>query len=371
MSGSGVGETPNAAFAALSARCLARADGHQGLSSSITESQSYLDRGDDKAFTETLNRRCRALDNQGLSKPDKITLSTVAMFKTGDNLEKWMGSIWGQLLLHQGGASLQQWVHEINFQDNGLHPPAFIVHTAVHKFTPRDADTATLEAMMERGELFGTTAESFFPNQPRSLLIGDEVEVLIGMPTETEGEYRDEWVDRQAIISFIEDDRYLVHSRVGPAEESTRWYPSDRVRRAPRAHGFSTPRHGGLPRDDRSTARQVGPIIDKGVLESGIYDPALHKVWMCYLIYARLPLSAQRLDKTLLPMFLGKLADLALREACSVAAGGRFSKAVVGLYAYVGMNPGVQLVTELNTTHMTYVDLATLALALPKRQLAL
>ena len=70
-------------------------------------------------------------------------------------------------------------------------------------------------------------------------------------------------------------------------------------------------------------------------------------------------------------MFLGKLADQALREACSVAAGGRFSKAVVGLYAYVGMNPGVQLVTELNTTHMTYVDLATLALALPKRQLAL
>ena len=83
MSGSGVGETPNAAFAALSARCLARADGHQGLSSSITESQSYLDRGDDKAFTETLNRRCRALDNQGLSKPDKITLSTVARVGLG------------------------------------------------------------------------------------------------------------------------------------------------------------------------------------------------------------------------------------------------------------------------------------------------
>ena len=31
---------------------------------------------------------------------------------------------------------------------------------------------------------------------------------------------------------------------------------------------------------------------------------------MCYLIYARLPINAQRLDKTLLPMFMGKLADL-------------------------------------------------------------
>ena len=90
-----------------------------------------------------------------------------------------------------------------------------------------------------------------------------------------------------------------------------------------------------------------------------------------YLINARLPLNAQRLDKALLPMFLAKLADLALREACSAAAGGRFSKLVVGLYAYVGMNPGVQLVTELNTTHMSYINLSTLVLALPKRQFAL
>ena len=43
----------------------------------------------------------------------------------------------------------------------------------------------------------------------------------------------------------------------------------------------------------------------------------------------------------------------------------------MGLYGYVGMNPSVQLVTELNTTHMSYIDLNTLALALPKRQLAL
>ena len=33
-------------------------------------------------------------------------------------------------------------------------------------------------------------------------------------------------------------------------------------------------------------------------------------------------------------------------------AGGRFSKVVVKLYGYVGMNPGVQLVTELNDMHM-------------------
>ena len=57
MSGSGVGETPNAAFAAVSARVL-RADGLGGWSSSLSEAQGYLDQGDDKSFTEALDRRC-------------------------------------------------------------------------------------------------------------------------------------------------------------------------------------------------------------------------------------------------------------------------------------------------------------------------
>ena len=169
--------------------------------------------------------------------------------------------------------------------------------------------------MLERGELIGTLAESFFPNRQCTLAISDEVEVLMEMPTEDEGETRDECIDRQATIVKIEEGRYLVHFNVGPSEESTRWFPSTLARRAPWAFGYATPRHGGLPCDDNSTARQVGPIIDRGVLESGIYVPHVHKVWMCYLIYARLPLNAQRLNKTLLPMFLAKLADIALREA--------------------------------------------------------
>ena len=111
-----------------------------------------------------------------------------------------------------------------------------------------------------------------------------------------------------------------------------------------------------MPRDDASTARQVGPILDRSLLDASIYDLMVHKIWMCCLIYAQLPLNMQRPDKTvtLLPMFFNKLADLALREACSAAAGGRFSKSVVGLYRYVGKDPGAQLITELNTTHMLY-----------------
>ena len=79
-------------------------------------------------------------------------------------------------------------------------------------------------------------------------------------------------------------------------------------------------------------SRQVGPILDQGLLELGIYVQGMHKIWMCYLIYVRLPINAQRLDTA--PgqlVFLNKLTNLALCEACSAAASGRFSKSVAGL----------------------------------------
>ena len=43
------------------------------------------------------------------------------------------------------------------------------------------------------------------------------------MPTDVEDETKDEWIDRQATIVKVEGGRYLVHSNVGPSEESTRW----------------------------------------------------------------------------------------------------------------------------------------------------
>ena len=67
---------------------------------------------------------------------DKVALMNVAPFKPGDNLNKWMESIWTCILLHQGGAALQHWVHEVNYLDNSLQPPPSVLHTAVHKFTP-------------------------------------------------------------------------------------------------------------------------------------------------------------------------------------------------------------------------------------------
>ena len=89
MSGAGVGETPNAAFAALSARGSSL--GIAGLSSGITELEHFLKTGDDKAFTEGQDRRCRALNGLGLSKADKVTLAAVSMFQTGDDLDDQRG----------------------------------------------------------------------------------------------------------------------------------------------------------------------------------------------------------------------------------------------------------------------------------------
>ena len=77
------------------------------------------------------------------------------------------------------------------------------------------------------------------------------------------------------------------------------------------------------------------------------------------------------MDTTVLPMFLTKLKDSRLKEAYSMAAGGEFSKAIIQLYGYVSMNPSHQLVMELNAMHIQYTNMNTLALALPKRQLAL
>ena len=80
MSGAGVGETPNAAFAALSARGSSL--GIAGLPSGITELEHFLKTGDDKAFTEGQDRRCRALNGLGLSKADKVTLAAVPTHQT-------------------------------------------------------------------------------------------------------------------------------------------------------------------------------------------------------------------------------------------------------------------------------------------------
>ena len=120
---------------------------------------------------------------------------------------KWMESVWTCTFPYQGGAALQHWVHETNYLDNGLRPRPNVLHTAAHKFTPRNADTATLEAMVERGGLHGALQKFAL----RSPGIGDEVELLVQMPSEIEDKTTNEWIDQRATIVKVEASRYLVH----------------------------------------------------------------------------------------------------------------------------------------------------------------
>jgi hypothetical protein len=371
MSGQGVGSSPNAAFAASSARCYEQ--GLTGLSSSIIELQELLDSGNDREFTAAQDRRCQSLEGIGLGKTEKVSLQGVPMFEQGTDIEKWANMLWVPILQHSGGAALQQYGFEQNYLVNRLEPPPHVLHIAVHGFTARDADTATLEAMFEQGELGGHAefGSSDVRTQNARLAPGDEVELLVELPTEVEEETRSEWIYRNSTIVKAVAGGFLVHSDSNlNADGRIERFPDEHVRR--RTSGYLTPQSRfRAHHEEWSTARQVGPYIDKGVLESGVFDPHTHKAWMCFCIYARLSLPAQRMDKTVLPMFLTKLKDVGLREACSTAAGGRFSKAIVKLFGYVGMNPGHQLVMELNATHIQYTDMNALSLAIPKRQLAL
>ena len=181
------------------------------------------------------------------------------------------------------------------------------------------------------------------------------------------------WIDQKVTVVKAKASSYLIHIKADLTNNrKVVWFEVAHIRWAPWASvSYSTPQHGGLPHDDATTPGQVGPWLDRGLLEACIYDPAIHQLWMCYCIYTCLPLNMQQLDKALLLMFLAKICDLVLHDACSVAAGGWFSKAVVKLYRHVGMNPRVQLVMDLDNMSMDYTGLDALVLQLPKQQLTL
>ena len=69
-------------------------------------------------------------------KADKVTLAVVSMFQAGDDLDRCMESVFTVILLPQGSAVLQHWVHKTSFLDSSLQLPPNVLHEAVHRFTP-------------------------------------------------------------------------------------------------------------------------------------------------------------------------------------------------------------------------------------------
>ena len=105
MSRPGLGASPNAAFAALSAR-LSEA-GASGLSNELGDIEKFVASKDDANLTAALDRRCRALEGMGLVKVDKVSLNNVPAYKTGQDPRKWADALFGPILQIQGGAILQ------------------------------------------------------------------------------------------------------------------------------------------------------------------------------------------------------------------------------------------------------------------------
>lgn len=43
------------------------------------------------------------------------------------------------------------------------------------------------------------------------LVVGDDVELCINLPTDTEDEFKSQWVDKRATIVEVGDERFLIH----------------------------------------------------------------------------------------------------------------------------------------------------------------
>ena len=100
--------------------------------------------------------------------------------------------------------------------------------------------------MVKRGEIQG---QGLAPRN-KALVVGDEVELCVDMPTDIEDEYKPQWVDKRESIVKVGDDRFLIHFDTDFLDGKIEWVDATCVRRAARAFDYSTPRHSGVARDD-------------------------------------------------------------------------------------------------------------------------
>ena len=101
-----------------------------------------------------------------------------------------------------------------------------------------------------------------------------------------------------------------------------------------------------------------------GVLESDVYMPSIHELWMCILTLSQVSTHGQTFLQVTAPQFLRWIDDPALREQVEWQGQGRIHKMVVTLYKLEGQSPGLQIIMELNTTDLDYTDPKQLVTAL-------
>ena len=87
--------SPNARFAALSARMPV-----SRTLSELSEIEKYITEGDDVNLTAALDRRLRSIESMGMMKVDKVSLSDVPNYHQGNDIYKWIETLFVAIMPH-------------------------------------------------------------------------------------------------------------------------------------------------------------------------------------------------------------------------------------------------------------------------------
>jgi hypothetical protein len=137
----------NAGFQSLSARLQANLSaGLQSRLDVITRAVAELD---DATLTAQMDLRCREL--RGMHSPGlkeyKADISSLPVFKRGDDIDRWTEHLFTKTWQHPGSAEIYQFFRELIYLDDDLRlpPPRRILDLVDHRVDPRDASTYVIE----------------------------------------------------------------------------------------------------------------------------------------------------------------------------------------------------------------------------------
>ena len=289
-----------------------------------------------------------------------------------------------------GGTELAQWVHEKLWRTQRLLPPKKYTELCQRHFDWLDADSTSL-AIDSDALLLEQDADDEDDDIDAGWPPHCEVEVFLSPEDDDDesavwSELRGrpaggEWVYYQTHFVAVgkgehEGKILVLDENVMKAE----WFEADRVRvklstpaemtsRQPKTPKTKGTRASKSPASSPDSAqKQIGPVCPRGLLREKVYCRIRDAPWFCVVVYARLSEDAQDLDKFLCDLFLEKIKDAALRDACQRQSGGRFTEAYMAWVVLAGANPGAQVIDGLNETKLTYQSVDHLAALMPKRK---
>lgn len=374
----------NAGFQSLSARLQANLSaGLQSRLDVITRAVAELD---DATLTAQMDLRCREL--RGMHSPGlkeyKADISSLPVFKRGDDIDRWTEHLFTKTWQHPGSAEIYQFFRELIYLDDDLRlpPPRRILDLVDHRVDPRDASTYVIEGeqrfanggALSEGAVDHSDADGSIPapqqpsfsgppTNPDHWHLGDELEVLL--ETSQDGD------DGTQMLQWVRGYRFWSFSRLRGVQlvptdsEQIETYPLNRVRLV--RSDYRTP----TQRDSQSTPLSAIGDADTGVLDSGVYIPGLHEPWMCILMLARVSSRGQTFTRVLAPQLLALIQDSAMREQVAHEGQGYLHRQLLCLYKLEGQSPGLRVIIELNSTDLRYKNPYQLVSSLAKRDLAL